>query len=181
MKTKSISLTRFLLIGLFIVTLQSAQPADSGSFDHLRIAMSRIPGWTEQKEQYRFFTAAEFYGLIDGGAAEHQKRGLKSGIGLSLASGTKTLGMYVEDFGTSSRAKGMVRVKKKSCSDPKNIDGVKVSLAIYEEVLGGCIAYWAKGRYYVEMTLTGYDSTNIAVRDAVVLIDSISPSIVKDH
>jgi len=179
MKTKHISRTGLFLMGICIITLQSEQPADSGSFAELRAATSRVPGWTEQKEQYRFFTAEDFYGIIDGGAAEHQKQGLKSGIGLSLTGGTKTLGIFIEDFGTPSRAKGMVRIKKKSCSDPENITGVKAAPAIYEEVLGGCIAYWAKGHFYIEMTLTGYDSTNIAVRDAVVLIDSISLKIVK--
>jgi hypothetical protein len=179
MKTSHFSCTSLLLIGFFIINLQSAQPADSGSFAELRAATSRVPGWTEQKEHYRFFTAADFYGIIDGGAAEHQKQGLKSGIGLSLTSGTKTLGIFIEDFGTPSRAKGMVRVKKKSCSDPKNITGVKAAPAIYDEVLGGCITYWAKSHYYIEMTLTGYDSTNIAVRDAVVLIESISIKIEK--
>jgi hypothetical protein len=179
MKTKHIPSACISLIGFFIVTLQSAQPADSGSFAQFRIATSRVPGWTEQKEQYRFFTAEGLYGIIDGGAAEHQKQGLKNGIGLSLTGGTKSLGIYFEDFGVASRARGMVGVKKKSCSDPENIPGVKVAPAIYEEVIGGCIVYWAKSRYYIEMTLTGYDSIKFAVRDAVTLIDSISSSIVK--
>lgn len=56
---------------------------------------------------------------------------------------------------------------------------MKVAPAIYEEVIGGCIAYWAKSHFYIEMTLTGYDSTDIAVRDAVVLIDSISQYVAK--
>lgn len=73
----------------------------------------------------------------------------------------------------------MVNVKKKSLSDTKGIPLAKADLAIYEEVIGGCIAFWAKGRYYIEMTLTGYDSLNNAVRDAATLIDSISPAIVK--
>jgi hypothetical protein len=179
MKTKHIPRACLFLVGIFIITLQSEQPADSGSFAELRMATSCVPGWAEQKEQYRFFTAAEFYGIIDGGAAEHQKQGLKSGISLSLTRGAKSLGIYFEDFGTPSRARGMVHIKKKACSDPENITGVKVAPAIYEEVIGGCIAYWAKSHYYIEMTLTGYDSAKIAVRDAVVLIDSISPKIVK--
>jgi hypothetical protein len=179
MKTKHIPRACLFLVGIYIITLRSEQPADSGSFAQLRLATSRVPGWTEQKEQYRFFTAEELYGIIDGGAAEHQKQGLKSGIGLSLTGGTKCLGIYFEDFGTLSRAGGMVSTKKKSLSAPERIPQVKVSPAVCEEVIGGCIVYWAKGRYYIEMTLTGYDSTKIAVRDAAVLIDSISPSIVK--
>jgi hypothetical protein len=73
----------------------------------------------------------------------------------------------------------MVNVKKESLSDTKGIPHAKANPAIYEGVIGGCIAYWAKSRYYVEMTLTGYDSLSIAVRDAVTLIDSICPAIVK--
>jgi hypothetical protein len=161
------------------MVIWAANPEDSSSFEPLRAATSRISGWTEQKEQYRYFTTQDFYGIIDGGAAEHEKQGMKSGIGISLTNGPKSLEIYFEDFGTSSRAKGMIRVKKKSLSDPVKIPQVKVTPALYEEVIGGCIAYWAKSRYYIEMTLTGYDSTEIAVRDAVVLIDSISPSIVK--
>jgi len=179
MKTKYCTRFWFSLIGFIIVILQSAQAADSGLFDKLRMATSRVPGWTELKEQYRFFTAEELYGIIDGGAAEHQKQGLKSGIGLSLTGGTKSLGIYFEDFGTPSRAKGMVSIKTKSLSAPETIPQVKVSPAMYEEVIGGCIVYWAKGHYYIEMTLTGYDQTKIAVRDAMVLIDSISPIIVR--
>jgi hypothetical protein len=165
--------------GFFILAADAATPADSGLFVRLRAAVTRVPGWTEQKKQYRSFTAKELYGFIDGEAAVHQKQGLKSGIGISLTSEAKSLEMYLEDFGTYSRAKGMVGIKKKSLSDPKKIPQVTVAPAIYEEVIGGCIAYWAKGRFYIEMTLTGYDSLQNAVRDAVTLIDSISPGMVK--
>jgi hypothetical protein len=161
------------------MVILAANPQDSSSFESLRGTASRVSGWTEQKEQYRCFTAKDFYGIIDGGAAEHEKQGMKSGIGISLTNGPKSLEIYFEDFGTSSRAKGMIRVKKKSLSDPHKIPQVNVTPAMYDEVIGGCIAYWAKSRYYIEMTLTGYDSTKIAVRDAVVLIDSISARIVK--
>jgi hypothetical protein len=179
MKSTPAVLSCLFLLGVSVMVNWAANPQDSSSFESLRGTVSRISGWTEQKEQYRYFTTKDLYGIIDGGAAEHEKQGMKSGIGISLISGAKSLNIYFEDFGTSSRARGMVGVKKKSCSDPENIPEKKAVPAIYEEVIGGCIAYWAKSRYYIEMTLTGYDSTAIAVRDAVVLIDSISASIAK--
>lgn len=161
------------------MAIQAAKPADSNSFDQLRTAASRVPGWTEQKEQYRFFTAKELYEIIDGGAVEYDKQGLKSGICVSLTSRDKSLEIYFEDFGSSSRAKGMVSIKKKSSSDPKKFSQVNVALAIYDEVIGGCVVYWAKGDYYIEMTLNGYDSLEKALRDAATLINSISPAIDK--
>jgi hypothetical protein len=179
MKTTAFIFSSLFLLGFFVTIIPAVTPMDSSSFEPLRTSIAGVSGWTEQKQQYRYFLAKDFYGIIDGGAAEHEKQGLKSGISISCTKGTNSLGIFIEDFGTASRARGMVGVKKKSCSDPKNITGVKAAPSIYEEVLGGCIAYWAKSHYYIEMTLTGYDSAKIAVRDAVVLIDSISPKIVK--
>jgi hypothetical protein len=167
------------LVGIFTISVQAAKPDTGQSFTPFRAAVSHAPGWTEQKDQYRFFTAKDLYGIIDGGAVEHEKQGLKNGIGLSCTKGNNTLDIYFEDFGTVSRAKGMVEVKKKSLSDTKEIPLVTIKPALYEGVIGGCIAYWAKSRYYIEMTLTGYDSLSIAVRDAVTLIDSVSPAIIK--
>jgi hypothetical protein len=151
----------------------------SDQYDLVRSAVSRVPGWVEQKDRYCSFKPEELYGIIDGGATEYIQHGLKSGIGIVCTSGTKSLGMYCEDFGYASKARAMVGVKKASLSEPKAIPNVAVSSAMYGEVLGGCVAYWAKDRYYIEMTLTGYDSLGIAVRDAGTLIDSLSPVIGK--
>ncbi len=165
------------LLGVMIIAVKPAKPVDSPSFVKLRAAASHVQGWIEQKEQYRFFTPKELYGIIDGGAVEYEKQGLKSGIIVSLSGQDKSLEICFDDFGSSSRAKGMVHIKKKSSSDPHEISQANATSAIYEEVIGGCVAYWAKGDYYIEMTLTGYDSLGKAVHDAVTLINSMSPAI----
>jgi hypothetical protein len=179
MKSNHFFLTCHFLLGVFVLAVWAAPSKNGSSFEPLRSAASRVSGWTEQKERYRYFTTKDYYGIINGGAAEHEKQGLKSGIGISLTHGAMSLELYFEDFGTSSRATGMVKTKKLSSTEPENIPRVTIAPAIYEKVIGGCIAYWAKGRYYVEMTLTGYDSLSNAVRDAAALIDSISPVIGK--
>jgi hypothetical protein len=167
----------FILLSIFITTIQNAKSSDSTSFVKLRKVASGIPGWTEQKENYRFFTAEKLYDIIDGGAAQYQKQGLKNGIVISLTNGAKLLEIYFEDFESSSRAKGMVSIKNKTSSNPKRISQVDATAAICDEVLGGCVVYWAKSNYYIEMTLTGYDSLENALLDAIALIDSISPNI----
>jgi hypothetical protein len=161
------------------ISCRTAKPADNGPFDLVRSAVSRVPGWFEQKDRYSSFKPEELYGIIDGGATEYIQHGLKSGIGIVCTSGTKSLGMYLEDFGCASKARGMVGVKKASLSEPKIVPEVTVSPALYGEVIGGCLVYCAKDRYYIEMTLTGYDSLEIALKDAGILIDSISPVIGK--
>jgi hypothetical protein len=174
MKLRSIGTGLFLVSVVFVISCRTEKSADSEPHDQVRSAVSRIPGWVEQKDKYCSFKPDELYGIIDGGATEYIEQGLKSGIGIACTSGTKTLGMYFEDFGTELKAQGMVEAKKASLSEPQAIPNVTLSPALYGEVIGGCIACWAKDRYYVEMTLTGYDSVGIALKDAGIFIDSIS-------
>ena len=174
MKQSTILRACLFLLVVFIMSIQAAKSTDSASFEKLRAAASYVQGWTEQKEQYKFFTPKELYGIIDGGATDYEKQGLKTGISVSFSSGAKSLEIYFENFGSPSRAKGMVTIKKKSLSDSKNFSQVNVAPALYEEVIGGCVVYWAKGDYFIEMTLTGYDSLTKAAADAVTIINSIS-------
>jgi hypothetical protein len=178
MKPSIILRACLFLLGVFIIAVQPAKPVDGTSFAKLRAAASHVQGWIEQQEQYRFFTPKELYGIIDGGAVEYEKQGLKNGIFISLTAESKSLEIYFENFGSSSRAQGMVDIKKKSSSDPKKISQGN-GAAIYDAVIGGCVVYWAKGDYSIEMTLTGYDSLEKAKADAMTLIDSISPAIAK--
>ncbi len=174
----------FLIAGILLLsnvstTVFAAKPADTVAFQRLRAAVCDVPGWIEQMDKYRAFTAKELYGLIDGRAADYNKQGLKSGITVTLTNGDRVLEIYFEDFGNPSRAKGMAGIKKKSFSAPKKLPQVNISPAFYDQVLGGCVACWAKGKFYIEMTLTGYDAVEIAVVNAAVLINSISPFIAK--
>jgi hypothetical protein len=169
-----------LSLAVFIMASQAAKSSDSLSFEKLRVAASRVQGWTEQKEQYKFFTPKELYGIIDGGATDYEKQGLKTGICVSYTNGARSLEIYFETFGSPARAKGMVTIKKKSLSDSKSLSQVTAASVVYEEVIGGCVVYWAKGDYFVEMTLTGYDSIEKAAADAAILINSVSPAIVNE-
>jgi hypothetical protein len=164
-----------VLLTVFGNLIQAANPVDSSSFAHLRAAATNGTGWVEQ-EQCRYFNVQELYGMINGGAAEHEKQGLRSGIRVILSNGAKSLEIYFEDFGSPYRARGMVRRKERSSSAPQPIAQV-TGPAMYDEVLGGCIVYLAKSDYFIQMTLTGYDSIVNAVRDAATLINVINPVI----
>jgi hypothetical protein len=148
-------------------------------FDKLRAAFSGTSGWIEQREKYQAFTAQELYGIIDGGAADYEQQGLKKGILVTFKSADKVLEMYFGDFGKPSRARAMVETKKKSMSGSKIIPKVNLVPAFYDDVLGGCVASWAKGAFYIEMTLTGYDAPEKAAEDAAVLIGVLGPVIGK--
>jgi hypothetical protein len=177
MKPLSFPGALFALLGGFFADIPAANPSDSSVCVQLRTDLSHLPGWVEQKERYRGFTAEELYGIINGGATKYDKQGLLRGMCVSFANQNNSLEIFFDDFGSSSRAKGMVGIKKKGSSNPVSISHDNGAPAMYNEVIGGCIVYWSQGNYYIEMTLTGYDSLAIAVRDAIVLINSINPLI----
>jgi len=167
------------LLSIAPTTLQAADPAKADTLAALRAAASRVPAWAEQKDLYRRFNAVELYGLIDGGAVEYQKQGLIGGIFVSLTKGARLSEIYLEDFGSPARAVGMVEIKRQSFNAAKGVPGLEAVAAVYVAVIGGCVVYWAKGAYYFEMTLTGYDSSDDAARDTVILVTVMSAAIPK--
>ncbi len=179
MRTVKMNSAGLVVAGFFVSVVMGAKPAENGMFERLRAAASSKSGWVEQKDSYRTFSVQELYGIIDGGAADYEKQGLKNGVLVSYKNGDRVLEIYFDDFGKSGRARAMVEQKKKSMSTPKKIPEVNFTPAFYDDVLGGCIASWAQGDFYVEMTLTGYVSPEKAASDAAALIETLRPVIGK--
>lgn len=171
--------TSVVLFSLLFVTVHAAMSEDNSIYEKFRTAVANVSPWIEQNDKYQYFTVDDLYLLINGGATQYQKQGLKNGITVSYTADNRSLQIYFDDFGSSSQAKKMVSAKKKLSSDAKKIDNMNVRPVLYEEVIGGCIVYWAKGQYYVEMTFTGYDSPDNALSDAAALVNSISPIVEK--
>jgi hypothetical protein len=169
-------LYRALFLFVFAVAVLPAaagKPAKGGVFDRLRTAVAGA-GWVEQKDALKTFTAQELYGIIDGGATTYEQQGLKSGVLVSFKNGGKVVEMFLDDFGKPALARGMVAEKKKLMSEPKDLPATGKSPAFYDAVLGGCLACWAAGPCYIEMSLTGYDAPEKAAADAAALIEALS-------
>jgi hypothetical protein len=179
MKLKNTVRTCLILLSILILTIQNAESADSTSFEQIRKTAVSISGWTEQKEHYRHFNAEELFDIIDGGAAEYVQQGLKSGIVILLTNKGKSLEIFFEDFVTSTHSKSMVNIKEKSATSAKRLSQVNAIYAVYDKVIGGCMVYWTKSKYYVEMTFTGYQSVDEALCDATTFINSIGQAIVE--
>jgi hypothetical protein len=154
-------------------TAVAAEPATKVTIEKLRQAAAHVPGWTEQKDGYRAFTARELYGIIDGGAVMYEQQGLVRGAVVSLTGSSRSLEVYLEEFESPSRATGMAAIKKQASAAPRDLPGAR-SGAVYDEVLGGCVVYWATGRHYFEMVLTGYGALEVAIRDATTFVEAMT-------
>jgi hypothetical protein len=171
--------TGLFLPFVFVLSVSAAEPEDFRSFDRFRTAVSSVPGWVEKEDKYLTFTPKELPYIIGKSATEYEKQGLKKGVSLLLLNGGKMLEIYLNDFGKFSRAKGMLYKRIKSASNPKEAPQFNVAPAYCDSVAGGCVAYWAKGNLYVEMSLSGYGSFDGAISDATILIDKISSAFSK--
>jgi hypothetical protein len=150
----------------------AAKP-DSLKLAVLRASVTGVQGWTEQKDQFRSFGTKELYELIDGGAVEYEKPGLVGGILVVLSGPNKEAAeIYIEDFGTPSRAQGMVKAKRKNASEPKSLEGARARGAFFDGVIGGCVAYASVNAFYMELALTGYDSAQKAAGDAKIFVSA---------
>jgi len=146
----------------------------------VRGSASRVQGWTEQVDKYRFFNVRQLFDIIDGGAVEYEKSGLVDGIVVSLAGATgKAAEIYIENFKSSVRAAAMIGIKRKNASSPKQVPGIKGANAFCDEVIGGCVAYYVKGGLYFEITLTGYDVAASAATDAMLFVDAFAKDLRK--
>jgi hypothetical protein len=154
---------------VFFVTVWAAKSEDFRSFDRFRTAVSGVPGWIEKEDKYLTFTPKELYYIIGKGAADFEKQGLKKGISVLFMNGDKILEIYFTDFGKFSRSKNMVYFKKKFAVNPKDFPQINVAPSFCDEAAGGCVVCFAKGNYYVEMTLSGYDTSEKGIADAASL------------
>jgi hypothetical protein len=179
MKSSPLFSVPLLLSLVFNTSVSAAGPEDFRLFDRFRTALSGVPGWVEKEDKYLTFTPKELPYIIGKGATEYEKQGMKKGVSLLFLNEAKVLEIYLTDFGKFSRAKGMLYKRIKSASNPKPAPQFNVAPAYCDSVAGGCVAYWAKGNIYFEMTLSGYGSTVEAVADAATLIDKISSAFSK--
>ena len=167
---------------LLYVALHLAAPAiyagekpDSAKFVAFRSSVSACAGWTEQKDQYRYFVPHGLYDIIDGGADEYIKMGMVDGIVVKLDSaGKKTAELYIEDFNKPGGAQGMVNHRQATASEPKPLAGLAALGAFFDEVIGGCEVCCYSGTFYFEMNLTGYDKLDPALKDARALVAALT-------
>lgn len=173
----------YILFFLALAALASGSFAgvkpDSLKFAAFRTALDSIPGWTVQQDKYTYFVPKALYDIINGGAEEYIKAGLVDGMVAAFKSaGNKNAELYIEDFGAQGRAQAMVSKKRKTASEPKPLPGSRDKNAFYDEVIGGCIVYFNSGRFYFEMTLTGYDKQDPALQDARLFIGGLAGKVV---
>ncbi len=120
---------------------------------------NQIPGWQEVKNTYTKFDAEGLYDIIDGGADLYLEYGLVKGEYQRLEHTNKAqCDIFSEEYSSAQKAKELFLFKKESIAPPIAFPHIKDAFVVGEEIIGGMVLYLCKGRYYFEVTLSGYNS-----------------------
>lgn len=141
------------------------------SVSSLRIR-TQISGWKEADASYTPFTPDGLYDIIDGGADFYITSGLKKGIYQRLnASGEEQCEIFTEDFGSVENAKKIFNAKQKQISQPLKLDRIKGDNVIAEEFIGAIGIYFYKGKFYCELSFSGFNNKADALKKAFPIIE----------
>lgn len=147
---------------------------DGGSGGIGDFRLSGISGWTENKESgYVEYSSGTLFDLINGGADQYNDEGLVEGIQqkMTSSSGDKSYSAFVMDFGTADNATAMFEKMKLNEADPLAIGNYIESVAFGSRHLSGINAYAHFGKYYFEITLSGYSDESLAISEAEAFLE----------
>lgn len=168
MKIHSFTLPIFLFcLAVYLLPAHAEQNKTKvNTLSHFRIT-DHISGWNEVEKSYKPFEPRGLYAIIDGGADEYIEKGLVSGIYQSLKKDKgNQCDVFVEDYGTPEKASSIFAVKTESVSESLSLEVTNKKKIRIEEFLGGILVYFHSQKYYFEISLSGFDSTDIALKNA---------------
>ena len=161
-----------------ILSAAPSAAVDTQGLAMLRIVPTRIAGWKEDTSRFKSFDRNGLFTVIDGGAPDYLDAGLIGGIVLEL-NGTDSVSseIFVEDFGNAKASATMLAKKAEAISHVDTLAGYKKSEVIVEKVIGGCLACAGFGRYYFEVSMTGYSDYAKATKTAGTLLSAFQKQI----
>ena len=131
--------------------------ADSKGLAKLRSIPAEIAGWKEDTTRFKAFDGAALFSIIDGGAPAYIDAGLIGGCVEELSGpDSASAEIFMEDFGTAVAASAMFGKRRGEMSPGDTLPGFKKNEAAAEKVIGGCFACACFGRWYFELSMTGY-------------------------
>jgi hypothetical protein len=150
-----------LVIPIVAMLSNAATPAvaDSKGLAKLRSIPAGIAGWKEDTTRFKVFDGSALFSIIDGGAPAYIDAWLIGGCVEELSGPDSTSAeIFIEDFGTVAAASAMFNKRRGEMPAGDSLLGFRKNEAAAEKVIGGCFACACFGRWYFELSMTGYSS-----------------------
>ncbi len=168
MKTHRFTLPIFLFcLAVYLLPVKAEQNKTKiNTLSPFRIT-NQISGWNEVEETYKRFEPRGLYAIIDGGADVYIENGLVSGTYQSLKKGKgNQCDIFVEDYGTPQKTLNIFTIKTESVSESLSLEVSNKKKIRIEEFLGGIQIFFHSKKYYFEISLSGFDSQELALKSA---------------
>jgi len=132
----------------------------------------QIKGWKEAPKSFERFDPKSLYDLIDGGAPDYNKRGLREGIRQRMnGPGRQEAEIFAEDFGFPDSARSMLAAMKAALDARVVVPGFDTALAFAYPVVEGLSVYAALDKYYFEVALSRVPDQAAGLREAARFLE----------
>lgn len=177
LKTVSTCLGSIAIILLVCVSCKLVRDDGNASqgVNALRLGSVDVSPWREEpNDGFLVFKASNMFDLINGGAQMYVNKGMIAGFQQDMSiSGEKSARFLVLDYATEDKAIEMYNYSDASNGDKLNA-GNEFPLSVAQldgSPLGGVIAIAHFGKFYMELTFTGFSDKSEAVKTAVSFIE----------
>ena len=162
-----------VMISLLVMCKVVGDDDDNGTrtVTALRIAEGDVTQWQEENQGYRAYTQDNLFDIINGGADQYISRGLIEGFQqiLEISGSDFSATFLVMDMNSDANAKTMFDFKADAVSTKETAGTFSESAAVIDiGFLSGCTAYAHFGKYYLELSFTGYASNKSEAKNNAV-------------
>lgn len=139
----------------------------------LRLVNGEVSPWIENnEEEFIEFKASTMFSLINGGAQIYVNHGVVEGFQQTMAIDEKLAFLMVMNFGTTSNASEMYVFTDAANDEKSAVGNYNLSVAeLDNSPMNGVIAIAHFGKYYMELSFSGYNDKSEAQATAASFIE----------
>lgn len=143
-----------------------------------RLADNEAPGWIDRPDLFISFDTTQLYTLINGGAILYIEHHAINGIFQAFNNGANTsCDVFIYNCVNRLNADSLFNYKANESSATVTVPGFDQSNVIGSEFIGGAIVYAHWNKYYLEISLSGYNDLQVLKNDATHFLSLYSSKI----
>jgi hypothetical protein len=161
-----------LLVGVSCKLVEDEGESSQG-VNALRLANSDVSPWTEiSVDGFKDFKANNMVKEINGGAQTYVDKGMVAGFKQYMTGGGKSAELLVLDFGTEASTSAMYSYTDNANEDKSDAGGYPLTVAqLDNSPMSGVVAIAHFGKYYMELSFTGYNDKSEARSTAASFVE----------
>jgi len=157
---------------IWINTSKDNDSSGANSVSQLEIMPTDVTGWQQVAPPWSIISASNLHTVMDGGDILYiQNHVIEAGIQYLQGPNSKQIQTYCMDFGNQINSHQMFLDQKQTAPVILNIPNYPDTVAIAASALGGVTVYAYFSKFYLELSLTGFQDQAEALQTASLFLD----------